>query len=414
MEKRLLAIAVAGALAAPAIALAQSSVSINGFIQLSVDNMKLGNVNPLRTGRTSEGRVSDESSSIVFNIREDLGSGLAAIVRVDFKPNLDSGSLASTGESWIGFSSKSWGQLTMGRHSLHYFLAPDDTYWKGVSYRLHPSSLTDFAGRGAVAMANATRTANTIKWTSPYWGGFGLIVAYSTNPLGTQAREADGTQGNTARAGRGWNLHPTYSGPNWRIGYSYWDAKADAPSANPAAASVTAASLSTLAPLGASYSLNPLALPTNGAQLVTADQRGNTLYGHYIWGGWKFGLLWNRSELKAAATGAGLAPVGTEIGNRTVWSLPLRYATGQHNFMANYTRASDDKATAARDGARMWTLAYAYDFSKRTHLALAFNQLKNDPGGVYSHYVDAGAGTNNNLAAGERARVFSLGIRHDY
>ena len=414
MEKKLLAISVAVALAVPSVALAQSSVTISGFIQGSFDNMKLGNVNPARTGRTSEGRVNDESSSIVFSGRENLAGGLAGIFRVDFKPNIDTGSLAASGESWIGLSSQKWGSLTMGRHALHYFLAPDDTYYKGVSYRLHPSSLTDFSGRGAVAMANATRTANTIKWTSPLWGGFGLIVAYSSNPLGTAAREADMTAGNTARSGRGWNLHPSYTGSNWKIGYSYWDAKADAPSTNPAAASATAASLSTLAPTGVSYVLNASVLPTNGAQLVTADQRGNTLYGHYTWGGWKFGLLWNRSQLKAAATGAGLAPIGTEISDRTAWSIPIRYTTGPHNFMGSYTRASDDKATAGKDGARMWTLAYAYDLSKRTHVAFAVNQLKNDPGAAYSHYVDAGAGTNNNLAAGERARLFSIGIRHDF
>lgn len=403
MRRKILVAAVAGVLAAPAVALAQSSVTINGFIQVSLDNMKVSNA-PARLN-TSETRVNDESSSVVFNVTEDLGGGLAGIVRVDFKPNMDTGSLAASGESWVGLRSRTWGQLTAGRHSLHYFLAPDDAYFKGASYRVHPSSLTDFAGGGRIAIANATRTPNSIKWTSPNWNGFEAVVAYSTSPLASAGVEADMAAGNPARDGRAWNLHPTYTAANWKLGYSFWDGKADNPRAvyNPAISGLSTA------PVGTSTTL-----PTLEGQLITADQRGNTLYGYYTWGGWKLGLLWNKTELTAAATGAGLAPIGTRLGERTAWSIPLRYATGPQTFMAAYTKAQDDSATAAPDGAKMWTVTYAYSLSKRTHLALSLNQLKNDAGAAYTHYVDAGAGTNNALAAGEKARLVTFGIRHNY
>ncbi len=402
MRKKMLAAAVAGALAAPAIVLAQSSVTISGFLHGSVDNMKISNTT---RSKASETRVNDESSSVVFSVTEDLGGGLAGIGRVDFKPNLDTGALAASGESWVGLRSRSWGQLTMGRHSLHYFLAPDDAYFKGASYRIHPSSLTDFAGGGRIAIANATRTPNSIKWTSPNWSGFGLVAAYSTSPLASGGVEADMAAGNTARNGRAWNLHPTYTAANWKIGYSFWDGKADNPTAiyNPAISGLSTA------PVGTSTTVASLA-----AQRITADQRGNTLYGYYTWGGWKLGLLWNKTKLKAAATGAGLVPIGTELGNRTAWSIPLRYTTGPHSFMAAYTKARDDKATAVQDGAKMWSLTYAYSLSKRTNLAVSLNQLRNDAGAAYSHYVDSGAGTNNALAAGEKARLVTFGIRHDF
>ena len=404
MEKRLLAVAVVGVLAAPAVALGQSSVTISGFFQGSVDNMKLSNA-PART-KNSENRVNDESSSIVFNVTEDLGGGLAAVARVDFKPNLDTSALAASGESYVGLRSKSWGSLEFGRHALHYFKAPDDAYFRGASYRIHPSSLIDFAGGGRIAIANATRTPNTIKWASPNWNGFQGVVAWSASPLGTSSREADMTAGNTARNGRAWNLNPTYTAANWQLGYSYWDGKADAPSAI-----FNAATLSTLStvPNGTSTTL-----PTAAGQLVFADQRSHSLYGHYIWGGWKLGAIWNKSKLTAASTGAGLAPIGTEIGNRTAWSIPLRYETGPHSFMAAYTKAQDDSATAAQDGAKMWSLTYAYGFSKRTFGSLSLNKLTNDPGAAYTHYVDAGAGANNALAAGESARLITLGLRHNF
>lgn len=402
MRKNILLAAVAGALATPAMVLAQTSVTISGFLQGSVDNMKIGNT---ARANASESRLNDESSSVVFNITEDLGSGLAAIGRVDFKARLDTGVLDASGESWVGLRSRSWGQLTFGRHALHYFLAPDDAYYRGASYRIHPSSLTDFAGGGRIAIANATRTPNSIKWTSPNWSGFQAIVAYSTSAFPSNGVEADMAAGNTARDGRAWNVHPSYTAANWKVGYSFWDGKWDNPSA---VFNSSLAGLSTV-PLGTSTTV-----PTAAGQLITADQRGNTLYGYYLWQGWKFGVLWNKTELTAAATGAGLRSIGTQISERTAWSIPLRYTSGPHTFMGAYTKAQDDKATAAQDGAKMWSLTYAYSFSKRTNVALSVNQLKNDAGAAYSHYVDAGAGTNNALAAGEKARLVTLGIRHDF
>src|SRR5450759_293141 len=109
MNKKLLAVAVAGALAAPGVALAQaSSVTISGMFKVGVDNIhysgatSTGNtlttvaapgvpvgtlLTPGRIGNTRENRVSDNSSRIIFGIREDLGNGLAAVAQLDMRFN---------------------------------------------------------------------------------------------------------------------------------------------------------------------------------------------------------------------------------------------------------------------------------------------------------------------------------------
>ncbi len=410
MRKKILVAAVAGALAAPAVVFAQStgsSVTISGNLLMSVDNQSVGNAVAART-TTSETRVQDESSSLVFGMREDLGNGLAAVGRLDFKVAFPAGTLSPFGESWVGLDSKDWGSLTAGRHSLHYFKTPEDAYFLGASYRVAPSSLIDFAGGGRVAIANATRTPSTVKWTSPNWNGLQTVVAYSFNPTGAQSISADGKFGNTARAGRAWNVNPTYSAGNWMAGYSFWDAKTDAPSATYDAA---------LQGLG--NAAGDVGVYATGAgataigQLITADQRSDSLYGYYTWGGWKLGALWNKSKLTAAATGAGLASVGTELSNRTAWSIPLRYATGPHTFMATYTKAQDDSATAVQDGAKQVALTYAYSFSKRTHIALSWGKLTNDGSAAYTPYVST-ASVNGGLAPGESARNITLGMRHNF
>lgn len=410
MRKKLLVAAVAGALAVPGAAFAQTSgtsVTVSGNFLLSVDNQSVSNAAATRT-KTSESRMQDESSSLVFSVREDLGSGLAAVGRYDLKLNFAPGTYSALGESYAGLDSKTWGSLTAGRHSLHYFKAPDDSYFVGASYRTHPSSLMDFAGGGRVAIANATRTPNTIKWTSPDWSGFRTIVAFSFSPTAAQSLSADSTANNTARDGRAWNFNPTYTAANWAAGYSFWDSKTDAPSA------VYNATLQGLGNAAGNVGIYATgAGATAIGQLVTADQRSDSLYGYYTWGGWKLGAIWNKTKLTAAASGAGLAATGTKLGDRTAWSIPLRYSTGPHTFVAAYTKAQDDSATAVQDGAKQIAVTYAYSFSKRTHVALSLGKLTNDSSGAYTPYVSS-AGVNGGLAPGESARSITLGMRHNF
>ncbi len=391
MNKKLLAVAVAGALAAPAVALAQSSVTISGGIHLSIDNVKYKQT---AKTTTSEGRVNDESSSIIFTVREDLGGGMSALAVVDVKPNLDSAAIAASGASYIGLSTRAAGRFTAGRHNLHFFKTPWDGYGLGGALKLHPTSLIDYAGAGAVAIANATRTPNSLLWSSPNWSGFTVDVGYSFNPVlgnaagggsaGAGGPEADLTAGNTLRKGRAWTANPTFTGSNWAVAWSYWSAKVDAA----------------------------------GAGIAVADQRSDSIYGYYTWGGFKLGAIWNKSRLNTASG----ATAGAKVSDRTAWSIPIRYTWGQHNILAHYTKARDDKATAGvADGAKMWTLMYAYSLSKRTSVSLAYAKLNNDGnavagGATYNFFTNNGAlaSTNSGVAAGEDVRLLTLGMRHSF
>ena len=383
MNKRLLAVAVAGALAAPVAAFAQSSVTISGAIQMSVDNVKYSS--SLKT-TTSEGRLNDESSSIIFTIREDLGGGMSAVVLADLKPNFDSASTALSGQSYIGLSTRTAGIFTAGRHNFHFFKTPWDGYGLSGALKLHPTSLIDFAGGGGVPIANATRTPNSLRWSSPNWSGFTMDVGYSFNPAtgtagptagnATSASEADLTAGNTLRKGRAWTLNPTYTAGNWAIAYSYWTGKTDAAT----------------------------------AAITNADQRSDSIYGYYTWGGFKVGAIWNSSKLKTATT-------GVEVSDRSAWSIPIRYSWGNHHILAHYTKARDDKATAGvSDGAKMWALMYGYSLSKRTSMSLSYTKLRNDAGAAYNLFTNAGGLGSANAAttAGEDVRLLSFGMRHTF
>jgi predicted porin len=371
MKKKLLAVAVAGALAAPGLALAQSSVTISGVFKVSLENLKI----PGRVGvNTSETRLSDDSSRIIFNVVEDLGGGLQAIGQVDMRVNMEQGTLAASGNDHVGFRSKTMGRFFIGRQDLHYFNRESNLTDLAGSLRADSISLIAFT-RDGTAIAGATRTPNVMHYTSPNWGGFTVVAAYSTgsNPASTATGQGD--LASAIRKGSAWNINPNFASGNWQAGWSYWQSKSD----------------------------------VTGATLATGDQRSNRLYGSFRIAGFKLGLAWDKSRIKSQATGANLA-------ERTAWSLPVSYTMGNNQFHFHYTRARDDRATAASDGGKMVALSYQYTLSKRTSVGLTYAKITNDAAAAYNFFTSASLGNSAGagVAAGEDPRLFAGTIRHAF
>src|SRR2546426_8228206 len=89
MQKKLLALAVAGALA-PAAAMAQSTVEIYGRANLGIDNWKATGAT-LGTGNfAARTRIYDSGSRLGFRVNEGLGGGMRAFVVMESGVNVDS------------------------------------------------------------------------------------------------------------------------------------------------------------------------------------------------------------------------------------------------------------------------------------------------------------------------------------
>jgi predicted porin len=364
MNKRLLAVAVAGALALPAAAFAQSSVTISGIFKGSFEGIKYSNSGLARDSVTG---VEDDSSRIIFNVTEDLGGGLQAIGQFDMRLSLDVGALAGTGNDHVGLRSKQWGRLFMGRQDLHYFNRESELTVRG-SLRADSISLLAFAAGGATAIAGATRTANVVHYTTPNWGGFTMIVAYSSNATAEDADQTIGA-GASVRKGRAWNLNPNLQGSNYQIGYSYWSSKPDG--------------------------------------TLVGEQRADRLYGSYSWGGFKLGLAWDKSRIHTGGVG--------DTSRRSVWSLPVSYTWGAHSIHAHYTRAGDDKVMAGDEKARMFAISYAYDLSKRTSASLTYARINNNAGATYGFFTAVGlGGASAAPGAGADPRLWSVTLRHQF
>lgn len=403
MNKKLLVVAVAGALAAPGVALAQSSVTISGIFKASLENIRLGGISAARSTagtNTSENRVADDSSRILFNMVEDLGGGLQAIGQADLRMPMASGNfVAMSGNTHVGLRSASMGRVFVGRQDVHYGNTESDMSVLAGDLRADSVSLLAFT-RDGTAIAGATRTPNIIHYTTPNFSGFTAIVAYSTGagtggatgqPGGSNVGAAVNTtsitapqQGDTAtaiRKGSAININPNYAASNFQVGYSYWNSKPDGGTA----AGTTAN--------------------------ATADQRSDKIYGSFKMAAFKVGLSWDKSRLKGNVG----ADAGVERANRTAWSIPVSYMMGNNGFHFHYTKARDDKATVAVDGAKMVALSYQYTLSKRTSVGLTYAKITNDAGAVYNFFTTATLGNSGATAtAGEDPRMIAATIRHAF
>lgn len=451
MNKKLLAVAVASALAVPGVAFAQAStVTISGIFKVGFDSIKNDNATSTGAAAGNAGRlnnqqlrVTDNSSRIIFSVAEGLGGGLSAIGQLDvrFAPNNSNANFG--GNSFVGLKSTQWGQLTLGRNDLHYGAAPDDTAAKAgalqgaaislMDYIQLPGVLVPATGRSTavgvvpatglinavnIPIANATRTPSVVKYDTPVWNGFNATVAYSANPIGAaqpadmsipgdtvtrDALTAAGTR--STRNGYAWNVRPEYRNGPLLLGYSYWMAKPDAPLVP---ASITNGS------------------GGNGSNTTAVagflDQRGDALYGSYQYGGFKFGLGWNRSRVNAATSNVpALLGSGGRVAERDSWSIPMSYVMGPHNFVGHYTKANNIKsdvtnAFTSGTGAYMYSLAYVYDMSARTSLGLTFSQIKNSENANYTYFTGNGTlgSPDATPVAGERQSLLHLGIKHAF
>jgi predicted porin len=163
MKKKLLAVAVVGALASPA-AFAQT---LYGLVDVGYQNSKYSDAdvtkNFIQSGQHSGSRFGVRGS-------EDLAGGTYAMYQIEFNILADTGGPGATDTTRLtfgGLGSKAWGELTIGRQYTHTF----HTFAVGSAsgYGTFSSFYT-----GGLGTNIATRASNSVKYSSPVMGGFSV------------------------------------------------------------------------------------------------------------------------------------------------------------------------------------------------------------------------------------------------
>jgi predicted porin len=187
MNKKLIALAVAGASLAPA-AMAQTAnpVTLYGRVYVTIESVEAkGGATPVQR-RT---RVEDQSS--LFGVRgtEDLGGGLKAFFQLEtaFRPDQNNTVFAAR-NSGVGLQG-GWGSFLMGRW---------DTPWKVATTAVDPYGDLTISGITGVLNDGGNfdrRDMNSVQYWSPSFGGFAFRAMMTANerkndPAGVNARDA--------------------------------------------------------------------------------------------------------------------------------------------------------------------------------------------------------------------------------
>jgi len=379
MNKKLVALAVAGAFALPVAAQAQTAnVTLYGRLNIDLEFINGRTcdaaVFPIPAGQCAGvtknptvNRVSSNSSRFGVRGTESLGGGLNAIFQIESSINGDTnaGNLGGR-ETFVGLQG-SWGKATVGR-----FLMPEDD--------LHPifgnaptltTSILSTAALWAQGNLNKgqggfdARTGNSIRYDTANLSGFTGAVQYSTRDSSGNADGETGDNGNHISE----NRHAYVIGAN--VIY------ANGPLV-----------------VGAAVEHN------HKVRFADVNDTDWTITGAYDLGtimrgfGLRLGAVYERTkyDVPASAGGGDL--------KRDFWGISGTVPLGGGNIYAFWGRAGKGKGSAL-DGvavgglvkgpdskADQWELTYSYNLSPRTLLYAGYVKIRNDANARYTFNIN--------------------------
>lgn len=416
MKKKLLALAVAGALAAPLAAMAD--VTIYGAADVSFDMVNSGSGTTAPNGTVAmpgvsynAHQVSSNASRIGFKGSEDLGGGTSAVWQIETHVNIDNSTSAAaptngfgTRNTFAGLSGENWGTLILGRHDTPYKLST-----RGLD--LFADTIADnrslmggglggiVLGSGAAASFDG-RQGDVVAFISPAMSGFTAAVAYVAGAETPFAAVPANTKGSA------WSLAGMYNaGPlNGALAYEVHDlGTAGSGTLGALPATVVTGQKESAWKLGVGYTMDQFT--ANFAYEKTSDNFGGA----------------------PGTSTAGLGTVGGSVFGHSAW-----YLAGKFNVSASdavklaYTHSGDlDFANVAggvntvgklNTSASQISLGYDHSMSKRTTVYALYTKLSNNAGNIYPLMPGNGA-TSAGIAAGgcnADPSAWSLGMKHTF
>ncbi len=421
MNKKLVALAVAGVLAAPLAQAQTANVTLYGRVNLDVEfvNGKIYNTNvkqPATCNQTlnigdcittnpNQYRMGTNSSRFGLRGTESLGGGLNAIFQVEssINPAQSGGTLAGR-ESYVGLQG-GWGTFKMGR-----FLTPYDDIHPifGNVPTLTTSILSTASlwaqGFGATSAGGFDdRVNNSVRYDSPNLSGFTFEIQYGAQGNSYAQPGTSTTTPNTAHAGilSGgvfYNNGPLSLGVAGTGNYGVRGKQATSPSC--------------------SVSIVPAGSDCFGSNMND--------YAFSVAGAWSFTILRVGAVYERLKYDSPLSTGGDLT--RNFWGVSLTGNLGPGQAYVFYGQANN-VGGGATDGARVlgmvkgdetratqWEISYTYPLSKRTLLYTGYNKIGNDSHAQYNFNINPYNPISSTDAAyatpGGKPGGFVLGMVH--
>jgi len=365
MKKSLLALAVLGAYAG--VASAQSSVTIFGIVDLSINQIKNGD-----SKTTSMQSNQLNSNRLGFRGFEDLGGGLGAGFHLEGGMSNENGSQTSgfnfARKSTVSLISQRGGEIRLGRDYVPTFsnLGAFDVYGANglgqdanlISAVASPASTAGGAGTGV-------RANNSIAYHLP--GNLGGFYGTGMYALG---------QGNDNN--KYWGLRGGFASGPFDVALAFGE---------------TELAASAVVPESAKFKV------------------------------WNLGGSWNFGFMKLY----GLYHEGKlESLKEKFWDIGVGVPIGQGEFKFSYADVADSGTFGPfninNSDATQWALQYIYNLSKRTALYGGYSEIDNDPGSsrsilngtIGSNTATPQVGNTGAALAGKKSNGFNIGVRHSF
>lgn len=390
MQKKLIALAVAGLVSAPVFA--QSNVTVYGVVDAFVGYGKYDD-NKF-TGITSGGLAG---SRIGFRGTEDLGNGLKGVFTLEYGIDIDQnegiGSRGTAKNSTTRARQQFVGlQGDFGFFGLGRQYSPG--YWTSAKYDaiptvpFSPQFLLASASGSNIVAGSAARVSNAINYKSPNWGGLTVNAIYGFN---------EENQDNERGAGDLAAIGVDYSNGPLGVGLVYSQVKQEAGAIGTEKFQPNNLGTPTLGIVGGVPAVVP-------GVLTTLDE---TKKEWYLGAGYDLGMF------KLVASYQQIKDATAAEEKDKVWQVgavvPVTTAGKVH---VSYGRASADSVDDA--DAAAWTLLYSHGLSKRTTIYAGYSQISNDDNSAISAQAKNRNETTGLLITDENDRNVFLGVNHTF
>jgi len=371
MQKKLLTMAVAGALAVPAIAVAQSTTEVYGTVNMAFGQFRYSDGSTTPNGANvgasvNKWDVANGASNYGVRSRENLGGGLAGWIQIEQNAPLERSSnqaiKPASRNSAIGIQG-GFGNIFMGQWTTPW--ADLDALW-GIGTVGFWGPVTSIIGRrettgtapnpncvnGEGATPGATSTGAGTVICDALEGGGGVGHAFwrrVSQALFYQSPVMAGVQGKVAfqtNEGKATSNATTNGDP------SLWSF------------SVQWAGMGGRARVGAAYDRHK--------DFTTI---GQTDTGYSVKGGWNFGVI----DVGAAYEAMKYKAAGGDVKAKQ-YALALAVPVGPGSIRASWSKAKDleGPGQAITDtGATQYNLGYEHRFSKRTNVGIGYAKITN-------------------------------------
>jgi len=382
MNKKVMALAVAGALTAPATALAQ--VQIGGSVHLQYFSHDSG-----RDGFKKADVLATSEPEIYVRAEDKLGGGMSAWIQCTSSFDILGVAASNTtgAGQWCGRNSAlgfrgGFGNLFFGTWDTPQKLVVNLARgWWGGTNTLQGGSLVLLGNGSDSNVANSGNTffrrqQRSINYHSPDFGGFSVQGAFSSGNEATALTSGSPLSPRLFSIAGQFKTGPFFAG----VGYETHDDFNAAGVAGYTGGTDTnynvaiGMTIAGAARISAMYMNNEYEIGNAAAQKLDKD-------------GWALYLDWRIAGPHSLY--AQYASIGDSGGNSTV-------------AVGNYAPQG-----ASATGGEVYGIAYGYSMSKRTQLYVGYNQMKNDAGSNFTFGTSGGT-------AGGKQKVFGLGVKASF